>query len=100
MNVCRIIASFVLIFAHFLLILDVVLVRRLEEENDALKRSLEEKDKETAARDQYDKALADRLSIVAESLAGDGIILACEAFCFDISDPVCDIGNHPQVFLA
>ena len=77
------------------MILDVALVLRLEEENAALKRSLEEKDKETAARDQYEKALADRLSIVAEGLAADRLNFACEAFCFDISDPVCDIGNNP-----
>ena len=60
-----------LLLSYFMLISNVAHVRQLEKENAALKRALEEKDKETAARDQYDKALADRLSIVAEGLAGD-----------------------------
>ena len=89
-----------MILSYFLLISNVAHVRRLEKENAALKRSLEEKDKETTARDPYDKALADRLSIVAEGLAGDKLNLACEALCFVISDPICDIAYHPQVFLA
>ena len=64
---------------------DVAQVRRLEEEAVSLARILDEKEKEAAslalaleekkkepvARDRYDKALTDRLSIVAEGLAGN-----------------------------
>ena len=82
------------------MISNVAHVRQLEKENAALKRSLEEKDKETAARDQYDKALADRLSIVAEGLAGNAFDLARRTLCCLFSDHVLDIANHPQVFLA
>ena len=83
-----------------MLISNVAHVRRLEKENAALKRALEEKDKETAARDQYDKALADRLSIVAEGLAGNKFDLARGALCFGISDRIRDIANYPQVSLV
>ena len=57
-------------------------VRRLEKDNAALKRALDEKDKETAARDLYDKALADRLSIVAEGLSGNNFDFARRALFF------------------
>ena len=73
---------------------DVAHVRRLEEENAflarildekekesaSLARTLKEKEKESAARDHYDKALADRLSIVAEGLAGDRLKSTCVVF--------------------
>ena len=42
--------------------------------------------------------LADRLSIVAEGLAGNNFDLARGALCFDISECIHDIANHPQVF--
>ena len=48
------------------------MARVLDEKEKAaasLTRILEEKEKESTARDHYDKALADRLSIVAEGLA-------------------------------
>ena len=95
---CWIIVSFISNLSYFLLVCDVAHVRRLKEENASLARILEEK--ETAARDKYDKALADRLSIVAEGLAGNAFGLAPRALCFMFSDHVRDIANHPQVFLA
>ena len=36
-----------------------------------MKLALDEKEKETAARDEYDRALADQLSIVSKGLSGD-----------------------------
>ena len=64
---------------------DIAQVRRLEEEAvnmarildeqekkaASLARDLEEQKKESANQDHYDKTLADRLSIVAEGLAGN-----------------------------
>ena len=50
------------------------MARVLEEQEKkaaALAHDLEEKEKESANRDHYDKTLADRLSIVAEGLAGN-----------------------------
>ena len=42
-----------------------------EKKAASLARDLEEQKKESANRDHYDKTLADRLSIVAEGLAGN-----------------------------
>ena len=75
---------------------DAAQVRRLEEEavsmahildekgGASLALALKEKEKESVARDRYDKALADRLSIVAEGLAGNFVDLARGASLFYI----------------
>ena len=42
-----------------------------EKKAASLARDLEEQKKESSNRDHYDKTLADRLSIVAEGLAGN-----------------------------
>ena len=49
-----------------------------EKEAASLARNLEEK-KESTDRDHYDKALADRLNIVAEGLAGNFVDFARRA---------------------
>ena len=55
-----------------------------EKEAASLALALKEKEKESVARDRYDKALADRLSIVAEGLAGNFVDLAHRASLFCI----------------
>ena len=57
-----------------------------EKEAASLARILEEKKKESTDRDHYDKALADRLSIVAEGLAGDRLEPTCVVLLFDVLD--------------
>ena len=42
-----------------------------EKKTASMARELEEHKKETANREQHDKSLADRLSVVAEGLAGN-----------------------------
>ena len=42
-----------------------------EKKTASMARELEEQKKETANREQQDKSLADRLSVVAEGLAGN-----------------------------
>ena len=54
-------------------------LKEKEKESTSLALTLEEIKKEYAARDHYDKALADRLGIVAEGLAGNSVDLARRA---------------------
>ena len=75
------------LYCHFpdgLFFSDVEQIRRLENEAvdmarvldehekkmDSMARELEEQKKEAASREQHDKTLADRLSLIAEGLAG------------------------------
>ena len=53
-----------------------------EKKAASLARDLEEQKKESANLDHYDKTLADRLSIVAEGLAGNFIDCALRALLF------------------
>ena len=65
--------------SYFVLTSNLGKIRLLEKENANLKRALGEKEKETTARDQYEKALFDRLSIVAEGLSGNNFNFARRA---------------------
>ena len=72
-----------------------------EKEAASLARNLEEKKKESADRDHYDKVLADRLSIVAEGLAGNFRRLCSQSFfALFVRIMLLTFVNHLQVCLV
>ena len=72
-----------------------------EKKVTSLARMLEEKKKESVDRDHYDKALVDRLSIVAEGVAGNFCRLCSQSFfALFVRIMLVTFVNHLQVCLA